>query len=170
MIEDVALVESSWRGLSRDAASFARCFYARLFEREPALRGLFRSPEPVIEQHFAQGLGATIASLRSPEVMRDHVEALVGAHVGYGVRREDYLAFFAVLLGVLRDFSGEAWSPAVERAWVAALASLFELVERAFDELARGEPTPDQERHGAAGAAGASPRRSEPPGPKSGTR
>jgi nitric oxide dioxygenase len=177
---DLDLLESSWRRAASDGAAFAARFYDALFARHPELKSLFKRPRSTVERHFLAGLEVTIRSLRSPEQMSEHLEALAGAHLGYGVRPHHYPHFIETLLAVLEAGCGDAWSEPVERAWRRAFEQIEETIVRSLGEISatRGAQAAAPVPRGEPGA-GASEKRTRgarrsgagatPPDPKRGS-
>ncbi|MGW7101142.1 globin domain-containing protein [Streptomyces sp. NPDC054838] len=116
------ILKSSFAVVERRAEHAARFFYSHLFWHHPELRELFpAAPEEMQRQRdrlFA-ALTHVVAQLGSESLLpylrdlgRDHRKFLAGP--------EQYAAVGTSLLAALAEAAGEAWTPAVARAWAEA--------------------------------------------------
>lgn len=118
MSPDADLLQSSFeRFVAPRAQEFADRFYDRLFERQPELERLFKSPRERVKQHFVGALTLIVSSLRRPAELTELLTALGGAHAGYGVRSEHYQLAGENLIEVLHEMAGEGWTVELEQAW-----------------------------------------------------
>ena len=105
-------------------------FYDRLFELDPSLRRLFRTPGEEQARKLGQALTIVVTSIDRPDQIRGAVEALGRRHVGYGVRDEHYTTGGLALLWTLERGLGDAFTPAVRDAWSAAYGWLAFTMQR----------------------------------------
>jgi len=127
----ISLVQGSFQLVQPILEDAAILFYGRLFELDPTLRSLFRSPRDQQARLLAQTLTIVVKSLDRPAQIKDAVEALGRRHVGYGVRDEHYATVGAALLWTLEQGLGNAFTPEVRDAWSAAYSWLAYTMQHA---------------------------------------
>lgn len=137
--EQTALVEDSFRLVVPIAEPAAGIFYARLFERDPALRPLFAQADMQAQgRKLMAALGHVVANLRRPEALLPAVADLGRRHAGYGVQPPHYDTVGAALLDTLRAGLGEAATEEVIGAWAAAYGVLAATMIAAAAEAGPG--------------------------------
>ena len=129
--QQIALVQSSFQMVQPILVPAAMMFYDRLFELDPSLRRLFRTPGEDQARKLGQALTIVVTSIDRPDQIRGAVEALGRRHVGYGVRDEHYTTVGLALLWTLEQGLGDAFTPAVHDAWSAAYGWLAFTMQRA---------------------------------------
>ena len=97
-------------------------FYQRLFEQFPQVRPLFRIDLELQSQHLAAALALIVRNLRLLDVLEQPLMDLGAGHARAGVRPEHYPIVCRIMIEVLRDGSGEAWSPQLLSDWTHAAA------------------------------------------------
>ena len=114
--------------LARDD-SFPVRFYERLFEAHPELRALFHRSSPgALNKMFAQKLVAIVDHLDDAQWLARELAGLAASHTRYGVTAEMYPWVGDALIGTVRDACGAEWTDELERAWIAAYASLVRAI------------------------------------------
>jgi hemoglobin-like flavoprotein len=118
--QQIHLIRTSFEPLKPLAAPVAEAFYAQLFARDPALRGLFRGGD-MSEQgdRLMQMLAAAIELLDRPASLQPVLLKLGQRHAGYGVVDAHYASVGAALLDTLSAGLGDAFTPEVREAWTA---------------------------------------------------
>jgi hemoglobin-like flavoprotein len=121
---DVQLVQESFKSVRPIAAQAAELFYGRLFEIAPEVRPLF--PDDLTEQkRKLMGMLATVvANLHQVEKILPAAQDLGRRHVGYGVTAAHYKPVGEALIWTLQKGLGDAFTPPVKDAWVAAYTTL----------------------------------------------
>ncbi len=110
--------------LARDD-SFPTRFYQLLFEAHPEVRALFHRNSPGAQNKlFAQKLTAVVDHLDDPAWLGRELADLAANHERYGVTAEMYPWVGQALIATLREACSDVWTPATERAWTDAYASL----------------------------------------------
>ena len=105
--------------------TFPTKFYNRLFNAHPEVRALFHRSTPGAQNKmFAQKLTAIVDHLDDPAWLNRELATLAANHVSYGVTREMYPWVGEALIATLEEACGDAWTPAADRAWKDAYASL----------------------------------------------
>jgi hemoglobin-like flavoprotein len=117
--DQVSLVQTSFAQVHPVADAFARQFYTRLFELDPALRALFHTDMAEQRRKLLQMLEAIVDALNRPVPIVAEVAALGQRHAGYGVLADHYTTVEEALLWALAQELGERWTPEVAEAWRA---------------------------------------------------
>ncbi|MFF5446972.1 globin domain-containing protein [Streptomyces sp. NPDC012888] len=119
---DVRILKSSFAVVERRAEHAVKFFYSHLFWHDPALRELFPTSHEDMERQrdrlFA-ALTHVIAHLEDESVL-PYLRDLGRDHRKFLATPGQYAAVGASLLAALAEASGEAWTPAVEKAWSEA--------------------------------------------------
>ena len=139
--QQVGLVQSSFQSVQPILGPAAMMFYDRLFELDPSLRSLFRTPREEQALKLGQALAIVVTSLDRPDQVRGAVEAMGRRQVGYGVRDENYSTVGLALLWTLEQGLGEAFTAQVRDAWSAAYGWLAFTMQRAAAANAMAETT-----------------------------
>ena len=132
--EQIAVFTESFAAVREDDA-LAVAFYESLFAAHPELRPMFPADMAAQRTKFVEGLAEIVRTVGNLDDFEARVAALgVRHHHEYGVRPEHYALVRAALLDGLRVRLGDAYTPTIEQAWVAA----FDLVaETMMDGAAR---------------------------------
>ena len=133
----IQLVQSSFELVAPILESATMTFYDRLFQLDPSLRRMFRSPQQEQARKLAHVLTVVVKGLSRPEQILPAVEELGRRHSGYGVRQEHYATVGASLLWTLQSGLGEAFTPEVRDAWASAYSLLSSTMQRAAAEAER---------------------------------
>jgi hemoglobin-like flavoprotein len=120
----IDLVQASWKQVLPVAETAAQMFYGRLFFLDPSLRALFRGDMREQGQKVMAMLSFAVNGLARLDELVPTVKALGRRHAAYGVRPEHYYTVGAALLWTLEQALGDAFTPAVREAWVAAYGVL----------------------------------------------
>src|SRR5690349_4097351 len=88
----IVRLQQSYREVAQ-GQTLAPRFYARLFERYPEVRPLF--PDDMARQHAHStvAIAVLVTNLAHLDALAGPLRELGARHVGYGVRREHYVAF-----------------------------------------------------------------------------
>jgi hemoglobin-like flavoprotein len=128
----VELLEKSFVQASGDGAHLAERFYARLFERYPAVKPLFaHTSMRRQQQHLTSALTMVIEHLRAPDQVTTALEALAARHVSYGAFPSHYQAVTTTLLDTLKEILGADWTAELDDAWHDGLDAVAEVMVRA---------------------------------------
>lgn len=123
------LVQDSFQKVAPIADRAAALFYARLFELDPSLRGLFKSNLNEQGKKLMQTLGVAVRGLNDIEDLLPVIEKLALRHVAYGVRPQDYETVGAALLWTLERGLGESFTPEVAEAWAEVYGMLASVMK-----------------------------------------
>jgi hemoglobin-like flavoprotein len=122
--EQQTLVQTSFAKVAPIADQAAILFYDDLFERNPALRSLFKEDMTEQRQKLMTMLGTAVANLRQWDRISEAVRELGRRHAGYGVAAADYDTVGASLIATLEKGLGADFTPEVRDAWLACFAAI----------------------------------------------
>lgn len=129
--ERARLVRESWERLA-PVPRVAATFYQRLFELEPAIRGMFRSVNQDTQvEKLTMSLSTIVAALDDPETLIPELSRLGRRHQSYGVTDRNYEVLGDALIGTLRTTLGSQWTPELQDAWVEAYTLIASVMKRA---------------------------------------
>ena len=123
--DEIALIRSSFRGVTLNTEQAADRLYRILFEIAPEVRDMFlRDMQPQGAMLMSK-LGLVVSELQNLEALAPMLEDLALRHVAYGVKPEHYPALGEALLRMLADTLGDDFTDETRAAWA-----------KAYDELA----------------------------------
>ncbi|MFZ5876185.1 MAG: globin family protein [Nitrospirota bacterium] len=122
--EQIALVQSTFKQVIPIADDAAALFYRRLFELDPDLKALFKGDMVEQGKKLMQMIGVAVNGLTRLDEIVPAVQQLGKRHVGYGVTPAHYQTVGSALIWTLELGLGEAFTPPVKDAWVAAYGLL----------------------------------------------
>jgi len=120
----IELVQSSWQKVVPVADDAAQLFYVRLFALDPSLRELFRGDMREQGKKLMSMIDFAVKALTRLDSLLPGLRMLGERHGRYGVRDEHYDTVAEALLWTLQKGLGEAFTPEVKEAWVAAYGVL----------------------------------------------
>lgn len=129
----IALVQDSFALASPSLDHVIADFYRRLFERDPALRGMFPSDLAAQRKKLAQALSLAVNGLSNAEKLLPILHELGARHVGYGVTSEHYTAVGQALIDALASAFGEAWTHPLAQSWQAAYGLVANTMQAGAD-------------------------------------
>jgi hemoglobin-like flavoprotein len=132
--EQITLVQASFAQVAPIADQAADLFYARLFELDPTLRGMFKGDMTEQKHKLIAMLTFTVNNLIQPEELLPAIQELGRRHAGYGVENRHYETLGAALLWTLEKALGEEFTPEVEAAWAAVYTLLATTMQQAAAE------------------------------------
>lgn len=118
----IQMVRESLGKIAPKADEFAKAFYARLFELDPALRPLFKGDMAAQGHKLMDMIAAVVARLDDLQSVGPAIQMLGARHVGYGVQQVHYESVGAALLSALEKYLGHAFTPELRDSWAAAYA------------------------------------------------
>ena len=134
----VGLIRDSFAVVEPHAEEVANHLYAMLFSLCPETRELFPVNMQVQRSRLLRALVHVVQMIDRPDELVPFLHQLGRDHRKFGVLRGHYDAFGAALLLALRRFAGDAWTPAVERAWTDA----YLLIAKTMQESAGADGGP----------------------------
>ncbi len=139
-IRQVKSVQKSFAQVLPMADATADLFYARLFELEPALRGMFPPDMTMQKQKFMSMLNTAVDSLDRLDNLVPTIQALGIRHGTYGVTVEQYDTVRDALMWALQKSLGATFTPEVKAAWVA----VYTLLANTMQQAARSVSQPNE--------------------------
>lgn len=115
----ILVFQHSFLQLMPDADKLSDLFFARLFQLDPTLRGMFPNDLRVQKSKLMRALALVTRSLESPEQWQPLVLQLGRRHAGYGVTARHYEIFGQALLWTVETGLGEDFTPELRAAWCA---------------------------------------------------
>ena len=134
--QQIDLVQASWKQMLPVTETAAQMFYGRLFFLDPSLRPLFVGDMRDQGRKVMTMMSFTVNGLGRLDELLPAVKALGRRHAAYGVRAEHYYTVGAAFLWTLEQGLGEAFTPAVREAWVAAYGVLANTMRDAAEMAA----------------------------------
>lgn len=122
--QQIELVKSSWAKVVPIKDTAAELFYTQLFTLDPALKPLFKGDMKEQGRKLMSMIAVAVNALDKLDTIVPAVQDLGKRHVGYGVKAAHYDTVAAALLWTLGQGLGDAFTPAVKDAWVAAYTVL----------------------------------------------
>lgn len=122
--DEIDLLRTSFREISKSREDAAARFYDRLFEIAPETRSLFGGD--MIEQRakMMSTLGSIVAQIHAFEALAPMVSDLARRHVTYRVEPGHYALVGEALIGAIKETLGPRFTPDVESVWCRAYAAL----------------------------------------------
>jgi hemoglobin-like flavoprotein len=136
----IKLVQDSFAKVAPISEQAAVLFYDRLFDVAPSVRAMF--PDDMKEQRkkLMATLALVVGGLSNLEAVLPAASALAKRHVSYGAKAEHYPVVGGALLWTLEKGLGDAWTPEVSDAWIAAYGTLSGyMIEEAYGSAQAAE-------------------------------
>ena len=138
--QQIELVQESFKTVRTIADQAAGTFYQRLFEIEPSYKAMFKHDMKKQGAMLMSTLGLAVGSLNNLEAILPAVRSLGQRHAGYGVTAEQYQPVAEALLWTLEYYFGEAFTPELKEAWVAAYTTLAGVMIEASEAVSEAVP------------------------------
>lgn len=121
---DAEAITHSLELAAERSGDLAPLVYARLFARHPEMEAQFvRDTTGAVKgEMLARVFDMVLDYVDAGAYAEGMIRNEVITHDGYGVPPEVFPLFFDVVADTLREAVGEAWTPAMSRAWDALLA------------------------------------------------
>jgi methyl-accepting chemotaxis protein len=141
---DLDMLETSFDLIAPRGEELVDVFYARLFEKAPAVEPLFAHTDMKKQKSMLLAILVLLRkSLRDLDGIAPKLRELGARHVGYGARPEYYPVVAEVMLASMAEIAGEAWTPDVAAAWATALGLVTTtMLEGAEEAQADRRPVP----------------------------
>jgi hemoglobin-like flavoprotein len=124
-------VQGSFAKVEPIKATAAEIFYADLFASAPEVRPLFMGPMNVQGMKLMATLGVVVKGLGDLDKIVPVAQSLAVRHLDYGVEPQHYDAVGASLIRTLEQGLGPDFTPEVRDAWIAAYATLSNVMKDA---------------------------------------
>ncbi|WP_086781372.1 FAD-binding oxidoreductase [Crossiella equi] len=116
----VRLIRESFAVVEPRSEEVAQFFYGMLFSLAPQTRELFPANMEVQRSRLLRALVHVVQMVDRPDDLVPFLKQLGRDHRKFGVVSAHYEAVGTALLAAIKRFAGDAWTPAVERAWAEA--------------------------------------------------
>ena len=131
-LEQIRLVQESWRKVLPVKEITAERFYGRLFQLDPSLKAHFTRDIKEQGKKFTDMMDLVVGGLnRFDEDVVPVVRALGARHLSYGTQPQHYQTLKQALFGALEEVLGDAFAGETEQAWAAT----YDLLAQAMIEL-----------------------------------
>ena len=121
---EIALIQASFRKISRNGDEAASLFYTRLFEFDPQLRSLARGDFAEQKREFIRLLGTIVHRLDCFELVRDHLLELALCHPEVNENDQHHHAIGAALFWMFEQVLGRDFTAATYGAWMTIFRTL----------------------------------------------
>ena len=136
-VQQVALVQATWKQVLLIADQAAALFYNKLFDLDPNLKPLFKTDMAVQGKQLMQMITVAVQGLHNLDRIVPAVQELGVRHVHYGVKAEHYDTVAVALLWTLEQGLGEVCTPEVKNAWATAYSLLATTMKEAAAAIAK---------------------------------
>jgi hemoglobin-like flavoprotein len=113
----IALVREGFDLIAPSAEAVGLAFYAKLFELDPSLRGMFAQDLRPQADHLMTALTLVVRALHDLTPVLGRIQMLGRNHVGYGVKAEHFDTVGAAFLATLQAGLGDALTEEARAAW-----------------------------------------------------
>ena len=124
---EISLIRASFQQLKGEKGGvnpFGEAFYARVFDRMPEARDLFREDMAEQGMQFLSTLHVVVDHLEDIDRIDREISNLGRGHAAFGVRPEQYGPMGEALMDTMRDSLGTAFDEETETAWRKAYAAV----------------------------------------------
>jgi methyl-accepting chemotaxis protein len=135
---DTQILRETFKRAGREnggLTSLGMSFYARLFEKYPAVRPLFHTPPEEQHKKLMASVGAIVAACENPTTLVPYLHAMGVRHLKYKTANAHYPAVGENLVAVLGEHlskEGE-WTPLMKATWEEALTLVSSIMIEAAD-------------------------------------
>ena len=127
----IQLVQDTWAKVLPTADAAAEMFYSKLFSLDPTLSVLFIGDMKSQGRKFMAMIDMAVKGLATLGEIIPAAQDLGRRHASYGVLPADYRTVATALLWALEQGLGDAYTPEVKGAWVAAYGLLAQTLQDA---------------------------------------
>lgn len=131
---DTQRLGENFAGVAAHGEQVALFFYAHLFLAHPEVRDMFPVSMAVQRDRFLSALGRIVADAGDAGVLAPFLEDLGRDHRKFGTVAAHYPAVGESLIATLKHFTGAAWTPELEQAWLEAYTLISEVMTQAASE------------------------------------
>jgi NAD(P)H-flavin reductase/hemoglobin-like flavoprotein len=140
MSRDAQLIKESWAAVEPKAERIAQYFYAHIFLGHPEVRDMFPMMMDVQRSRLLRALVRIVQGFDNPEFLMPYLNQLGRDHRKFAVTPAQYELVGRGLIAALKTYSGEAFTPEVEQAWVRAYTIASHAMIDAAQSSASDEP------------------------------
>lgn len=122
--KQITLIQESFAKVVPIKDTAADIFYTRLFEIAPEVKPFFKGDIKEQGSKLMATLGVVVNGLRDLDKIVPVAQKLAIGHVDYGVKAEHYTPVGEALIFTLDKGLGDAFTPELKEAWLAAYTTL----------------------------------------------
>ena len=126
--EQIRMVQQSFDQFFPQANEISARFYEHLFRIDPSMRQLFRADIPSQSRKFMAMLRITVKGIDRIDQIRPVLVDVGKRHHLYGVADGQYTPMRDALMLAFEEEMGEAFTPELRDAWIAAYDLLAEIM------------------------------------------
>jgi hemoglobin-like flavoprotein len=130
----IEVVQTSWQYVATHVPQAGEIFYARLFDKNPHLRGMFPADTTEQAKKLISMISFAVRKLKNLSEVISDVQALGRRHVKYGVQPSHYVIVADSLLWTLEKGLGDQWNEEVKQSWTRLYTILAEIMMNAAKE------------------------------------
>lgn len=128
---EARLLREHFESLRPHADAMVARFYEILFTRHPEIRPLFAKTDMTAQRgKFIETLERILEHLEQPATVMSDLLVLGNSHVDYGVKAAHYPLVCDAVVEAMKEASGARWTPALEKAWRDAYATVADLMKK----------------------------------------
>ncbi len=124
------IIQATIHTILQDEERFAEKFYARVFEKDPSLRNLFKKNMVQQGRMLTHMLGGIVYSLSRPHHLKLGLKTLGHQHEKYGVKAENYPIIKEAMIETIGERLGGENSAEIHYAWSAALDLIIGMMQK----------------------------------------
>lgn len=125
------LVQESWAKVVPISERAAELFYGKLFELDPTLKFLFKSPIPVQGKLLMKALDGAVTGLDDLDALVPILQELGKRHAPYGVVEKDYDTVGEAFLWTLGQGLGDGFTDEIKEAWIGVYGVVATVMKEA---------------------------------------
>ena len=128
---DTQRLGENFAGVAAHGEQVALFFYAHLFLTHPEVRDMFPVSMATQRDRFLTALGRIVADAGDTGALAPFLQDLGRDHRKFGTVAAHYPAVGESLLATLKHFTGAAWTPDLEQAWLEAYLLISDVMIQA---------------------------------------
>jgi len=133
---NVEALTSSFELLAPRGDELVAKFYQELFDRYPAVKPLFASTTPTEQKKkLLAALQLVVSNLNNVDKLSGILTELGARHQKYGAEAAHYDVVSTILIGVMKEMAGDAWTVEMQQAWQQALEVISTVMLDAYAEV-----------------------------------
>lgn len=133
---NVEVLTHSFELLAPRGEELVAKFYQELFNRYPAVKLLFANTTPNEQKKkLLAGLQLVINNLNKVDKLAKALTELGSRHQKYGAEPAHYDVVSTILVGVMREMAGDAWTEEMQQAWQQAMEVISMVMLDAYGEV-----------------------------------
>jgi hemoglobin-like flavoprotein len=111
------IIKNTWSHVIAQPELAGELFYEKLFELDPALRGMFPGDMGHQAQKLTDMLTYMVRRMQAMPDIQKEIDAMAVRHAGYGVNDAHYVTVGGALLSMLENLLEEHWDEECRQAW-----------------------------------------------------